>query len=444
MTESAIDPRSSLDEVRDYIARLQRDGRLLLRHIARRPEAVLPETPLTSTAPDTRPPNVLFSEPETVRKDPASVVQLLRCVDDLSRRAAPANVRSIRLTSSYLKIAVEGGEPPIDIISEANRIRLYVQIVSAICVVFFLGSVGLLAHIDYGRKLLQQINILRQQEQDLLRDVVALPLTESVLKDSRGPIVALSATPPNATKADGAVKADMDGDGVPLCRNTLEKTGGGGDPALDHPLVDRWREPVTQKAAGLCRRVDDIRLRLALAYSGLSDWNCTTKRIMSLYLRSAENACTIPNDLPPGVDGRSWKSHESWVSTSTAVVAGFVLPMMLGCLGGCAYVLRRIDQKLSNWTLEPHDGTHALARVMLAALIGGLVGVIWTTGDNVTLGGFTLSLAAIAFFVGFSVEVVFKVIENLILNVTSTLGSSPPTAALVPQVPRPTARALAQ
>jgi hypothetical protein len=118
----------------------------------------------------------------------------------------------------------------------------------------------------------------------------------------------------------------------------------------------------------------------------------------------------------------------------TAVVGGFVLPMMLGCLGGCAYALRRLDGKLTNWTLEPQDGKHALVRVGLAALLGGLVGVIWTTDQNVSLGGFTLSLAAVAFFIGFSVEGVFKLIETLIGSVTSSLQApqTSPSAALQP------------
>jgi hypothetical protein len=33
-------------------------------------------------------------------------------VDTLSRQAAPATASTIRLTSAYLRLATEGGEPP--------------------------------------------------------------------------------------------------------------------------------------------------------------------------------------------------------------------------------------------------------------------------------------------------------------------------------------------
>ena len=98
------------------------------------------------------------------------------------------------------------------------------------------------------------------------------------------------------------------------------------------------------------------------------------------------------------------------------MVGGFLLPLLLGSLGGCAYAMRRIDQKLSSWTLEPQDGRHAVVRVGLAAVLGGLAGVLWTGGEPLTLGGLSLSLAAIAFFVGFSVEPVFRLIETTVID----------------------------
>ena len=112
----------------------------------------------------------------------------------------------------------------------------------------------------------------------------------------------------------------------------------------------------------------------------------------------------------------AWRSHETRVTIASSVVSGFLLPLLLGCLGGCAYAMRRIDQKLSNWTLEPQDGRHSIVRVALAAVLGGLVGVVWTGGDTVAVGGFSLSLAAASFFVGFSVEPVFRVIETVVIE----------------------------
>jgi hypothetical protein len=185
-----------------------------------------------------------------------------------------------------------------------------------------------------------------------------------------------------------------------------------------------------------------------LIYIGLAEWNCRMHRVINLFglIGRDENISdrcgtpsTLSSDLPKGLSLTTWRSTDIRVSNTTTVMAGFVLPMLLGCLGGCAYALRKLDHKLINWTLEPHDGKHALVRVGLAALLGGLVGVIWTSDAPVKLGAFSLSLAAVAFFVGFSVEVVFKVIENLIDGVSATIRGPASASPIVTQsVPSPT------
>ncbi len=234
-------------------------------------------------------------------------------------------------------------------------------------------------------------------------------------------------------------------DAVPLCERPLHLRPGGqeGYAVTAEPKVAEgelgkfaltwWREPVTPKAAAICGRYDDLKVRMALVYSGMADGNCRSHQMyevlalpyhwaqMVAEVKQAgpEVACGAPTlPLPPEVGISAWQSHETAVAITSSVVAGFLLPLplALGCLGGCAYAMRRIDQKLSTWTLEPQDGRHAIVRVALAAVLGGLVGVVWTSGDTVTLGGFSLSLAAAAFFIGFSVEPVFKVIENLVIE----------------------------
>jgi hypothetical protein len=60
------------------------------------------------------------------------------------------------------------------------------------------------------------------------------------------------------------------------------------------------------------------------------------------------------------------------------------------------------------------DGAHGTLRILLGIIPGGLLGVIWTKTRSIQLEGVTLSLAALAFFVGFSVEVVFQVSNGLV------------------------------
>ncbi len=466
-------------EAEGYVASMQRDGRLLLRFIARRSDRFLGGDRMASPPGPTAPTGTLFAPAAQVAASSDRLRELLACVDELGWRAAPANVRSVRLTSAYLRIAIEDGEPPPDIRHEANSVRRYMMFVAWLALILLAVAVAVLAHMDAGRRLLIQLRELRIGEAEILKDMATLSLTESVAQavlqrreTAPGGGVGITAVwivdPGAGLPGWSAERMQPLLDAAPLCGRPLflALPGNAGQPerlafapvvppgegAAFTPVL--WREPITQKASAICRRNDDSKVRLALVYAGMADWNCRSNRIFSLVslpyemLRrgadwvlgnrpaDGQDSCGEPTaHLPPEVSLASWRSHETTVTTISSVVAGFLLPLVLGCLGGCAYALRRIDNRLSNWTLEPHDGRHAVARVALAAVLGGLVGVIWTSGENVTLGGFTLSLAAAAFFIGFSVEGVFRVIENLINNVTGSIAQPPPPA------PRPTSPA---
>lgn len=445
----------------EYISHLQSDGRLLLRFVARRVDRTLPRMPPPTISFD-----VLFAPPDSILLEKGRLADLLSCVDELSHRAAPANVRSIRLTSAYLKIATEDNEPPPSVAKEVRKFRWSIRIVTGMAMLLLPLSVGLLAHMDNGRRLLQQLDTVRRQEQDIKRDIAALPLTETETRHVE--IAPRQGKPPQDARQETALalpaaqlavdaKSAAGDDGVQICSGPpklpAEDAVVVGDLRAASPdsvapgsrLVS-WRVPVTQKALAVCQRYDDNRVRVAMIYTGLADWNCFSHKMFSFYLierligrttglwlgSDYSHACGAPlTSLPPEIDETSWRSHETWVATTSAVVAGFILPLLLGCLGGCTYVLRQLDRKVTDSTLQPHDGGHALTRVALAALLGGLSGVIWTSDSSITLGGITLSLAAVAFFIGFSVEGVFKAIETLIKAATNWLDKSAPADPLV-------------
>ena len=415
-------PAPQGDPVPGYIEALQRDGRLLLRHLARRSDVAAPEVATGGVSAEDTCTDALFKRAETIRDDPEKIAELVQSVDVLSRRARPANVRSIRLTCAYLRTNAEGGEPSDDA-GESKRIRWSIRLLSFSAIAVLLLGVGLLADVDYGRRLLQQLDKLRQQE--------------------RGNQTELSTLPPDAFEARPLQPQPSPGKGLALALQTAVskyqgpfcRPEGGTAPKAEVP----YRQPVTGKAIDLCRQADDLRHRIQLVYLGLADWNCWNYRVFPVnWLKATVDRespyCGAPTGQPQTQEVvAGWRAHETRVSASLAVMSGFALPMMLGFLGGCAYVLRQHDLKLASWTLEPQDGQHPWLRVLLAALLGGLVGVIWTSDEPVSLGTFSLSVAAIAFFVGFSVEAVFRLIQTLIEGVVSTIRS--PEQATVPSSP---------
>lgn len=491
-------PNGCPENLDDYIRHLQCDGRLLLRFIARRVDRAL--QPKDSA--DAKPAQpvagkyqMLFAPAKGIAGAPCQLTALVTCVDELSRRAAPASVRSIRFTADYMGIDIEGdkcldgtktwwarvrhwwGTRPCGWWRTCGVRRSLWGIVFIVLLLLPL-SVGLLAQVDYGRRLLQQLATMREQENDIQRDILALPLKDTRLRSIEIPRrvgmpgVVASVLNSALTGLSG-IEGGTQPCAVPHYINAAGKTVAVSDlQALSRDSVAEeqrhlvvWREPVTPVAIALCRRYDDNRVRLAVVYTGLADWNCMSHDIVRfnwlprwlaqwlfpdanldrpapwrighlfagwLGLGAPPNCGGPTVGFPPEIDQTTWQSHEIWVKATTAVFAGFVLPLLLGCLGGCAYALRRINRKISRWTLQPNDGRHAVSRVVLAALMGGLIGVVFSPDNGVTLGGFTLSLAAAAFFVGFAVEGVFKLIETLIANVIRSFASPPATTRPAP------------
>ena len=421
---------SLASQVFDYMSSLQKDGRLLLRHLIRRSDSGLPELAPVGTAIDGTPSDVMFAETSTILADPFKIAELVTGVDVLSRRVAPANVRSIRLTSAYLGMKVELDEPPLGVKQEARRIYYCMLILGLLAGALFVVTVVLLAYADQGRRLLQQVDGLRHSDRDLFAALSIVPDTEFILMPPRPQAAARKPgqPAPAASAAGPTVKS------APFCHPAKEMPPGSA-PTPDNP----WLQANSAKTIDLCRQQDDLSVRFRLTYAELADWSCLpVDALHQFYIFS-----TPPSDLakrcgpqPGGLsaaDLQAWMSHDARVSAAYAVLSGFVLPMLLGFLGGCAYAFRRLDKKLATWTLEPQDGKHAVVRVCLAAMLGGLVGVVWSPDQSVSLGGFTLSLVALAFFVGFSVEVVFQLLQTVIEAVASSLRTPPvPVSAPAP------------
>jgi hypothetical protein len=67
-------------------------------------------------------------------------------------------------------------------------------------------------------------------------------------------------------------------------------------------------------------------------------------------------------------------------------------------------------------------------RVLLASILGGLLGAVWSGNEAVSVGGVDLSLAAAAFFVGFALEAVFSLIEAMVASVSGRIRGEAPAA----------------
>ena len=107
------------------------------------------------------------------------------------------------------------------------------------------------------------------------------------------------------------------------------------------------------------------------------------------------------------------------------------MPILYGCLGSFAFVLRRHDNRLAWRVLSPHDLQANNIRLVLGVLIGGCIGLFYSGSAVAQTTGIlgaaaTLSTAAIAFLAGYGVEGVFQALDALIKQVFRVNGTDKP------------------
>lgn len=404
-------PNEHAERAVEYVRGLQRDGRLLVRHLARRADRTLSPAGLTGAPASSALSGRLLADPVVLATEPSEVAALASHVDTLSRCAAPATATTIRLTGAYLRVAEENGEPPPAVRRQVKALRWWMKGIIVVAVLTSVAAVLLLAHVDDGRRTLQQLH----QRQTALSEIYAqIPK----LPDDAWTIDGKRPAPDQITAAGQGIL------GLPRCPS----------PDEGRRATYTWLRPLTPEASALCERLNDLLIQQQLVFARLAAWNCRSARLLpSSWFAKADPCALTKESVPPEVDPRAWQATEIRVAASMSLLTGFILPLLLSCVGGCAYALRRLDQHLRDWTLEERDGLHAGLRVLLATMLGGLLGVVWSGDEPVHLAGFALSLAAAAFFVGFALEVVFSVIESMINGVAGKLGTTPaPVVIMAP------------
>lgn len=101
-----------------------------------------------------------------------------------------------------------------------------------------------------------------------------------------------------------------------------------------------------------------------------------------------------------------------------------ILPVLYALLGTCAYLLRSFEQQMASRTFIPSEANSA--RFLIAGIGGGVVGLF---NNNFTISaGATVPPLALAFLVGYAVDVFFTFLEGLLLTFTRGQGTSPAPA----------------
>lgn len=401
------------------IAELQQDGLLLLGHLAETSSRALvagsgtPEEPVD--------PGMLVAPPAAIAADGAQFRRLLRTIDALGSAAAPATIPSIRLTRAYL-FGPSAQVPAADV-ARAGNLRRWLNGIRLALLAAVLLSVALLMHVDDGRRIIGQMAAVRTE---LDRNYGDLAKLDRALDFDLAIFFPPGATQPLPKPEKGTLEFCWPLD--PATRQSPNPPAAGAPPGTA-AREGEWRlVPVKPHAQTLCSQLFQQQLREAMVYARLEAWNCRMTLLAALAnpvelarMPFADLCEDRPAGLSPPANPEHWKRTELRANDGIARLTGYVLPLLLGGIGGCVFVLRQHEARLRSFTLSATDGVSAAARVILASTFGGLLGLVFGTDGPVLLGGFSLQLAAWAFFLGYSLETVLKALDALIEGVVGRL-----------------------
>lgn len=335
-------------------------------------------------------------------RDPAAVAFLFAARDTLNAVAAPADAYTIAFTGLYT-----GGLPEAEVLRQRGdfaemraQARTSKFVISGLAVGGVLAvmlAVWLSVHALVGKTVLDQIGQTR---------------------------IALVAIDKEIAEADTATLATIDPKPtlwLAVLPRMCERM------AILGSAPARFNEPWVYGYEGpnhwlLCDRRSAANDRYLVAQSELARWIDTTTGPRMGWL--------------PGLSIESPEMHINYTSEQVGrallnALGVYYLPVLFGLLGGAVYAVRRLNQKIVSSELHPRDWRHALFRIFMAFLIGGCIGLFFSPegtkfdGPN---GEVTLSIAALAFLAGYSVEVVFRFFDMVITQALRVVSAIAPSA----------------
>lgn len=382
---------------------------------------------------------------ETLMRDPAAIAFLFGARDTLNAVAAPADAYTIAFTGLYT-----GGLPESDALrrrpdfaemrAQARTSKVVIGGLAVGGVLAVLLAVGLSVHALVGKTVLDEVGKTGAALAAIDKEIAAADTAALASMDPK-PGIWMAILPRLCERMSI----------LPNMGNPSDRFLYGYESPEHWLLCDRWRE---------------AKFRNDVAKSELATWIDTTTGVRTELRPAAGTGATSDAATGaagsaaggaaaagtngtlvkvttgswiswlPGLSVRDVRQHTSYTSEQVGrallnALGVYYLPVLFGLLGGAVYAVRRLNQKIVSSELHPRDWRHALFRIFMAFLLGGCIGLFFSpqgTKFDGPSGEITLSIAALSFLAGYSVEVVFRFFDMLINQALRVVGAVAPTA----------------
>jgi hypothetical protein len=365
---------------------------------------------------------------EGVGRDPAATAFLFGARDTLNAVAAPADAYTIAFTGFYT-----GGVPEVDLLQDrpefkemrrqAKTSRVAIGGLALAGVLAVLLAVAVSVHAMLGKTVLDQVRVTA---------TALTALDQEIAAADRAALESFTPRP-------GIWMAIL----PPLCErmSLLPSLSGAPEQVLrGFEGPDHWL---------LCARRQEASFRHDVAKSELATWidattGVTSEERPSLTPGAKTELVRVERwtwiSWLPGLSVRDIRQHTSYTSEQVgwallSALGVYYLPVIFGVLGGAVYAVRRLNHKIMSSELHPRDWRHALLRIFMAFLLGGCIGLFFQPGGTKfdgPGGEISLSIAALSFLAGYSVEVVFRFFDLLITQALKVVNAVAPSGTAMP------------
>ncbi len=167
----------------------------------------------------------------------------------------------------------------------------------------------------------------------------------------------------------------------------------------------------------LDRKLDEFHTRLEANHALLKQWNFMWRYLgissLGKHLKSADYLPALERNLQYQI------IHLQEAQFGLQALQLYILPLLYGLLGAFAYVLRTLTLEIRHLTYNIESNIRYRLRIQLGALSGLAIGWFTDPGSTVNISALSLSPLALAFLVGYSVEVFFSIMDRLIYTLST-------------------------
>ena len=179
-----------------------------------------------------------------------------------------------------------------------------------------------------------------------------------------------------------------------------------------------WEKALEGPSEELKFKKEDLEMYVAANYRWLELWSTIPNSLLGI------DTIRVTENDPEDAKRENIITFLQCATITMDILQKYILPLIYGFLGACVYVLRNLSSKIKAYAFLNASTINFHIRLCLGTL-GGIAIVWFISPEKTTEPIMSLSPLALAFLAGYSVELLFAVMDTVINAFTGNRTTSP-------------------